>query len=556
MTENEKLAELLLPNVAKSPEDYEALYPPRNLKEGAAVTRIAPSPTGYLHLGTLFMALINRITADSTGGVMYTRIEDTDKKREISDGISDIVNGLESFGVAITEGYTVSGQQGSYGPYRQSERAEIYHCYVKRLLQQGLAYPCFCTAEELEATRAEQEGQKIRTGYHGEWARCRHLPFEKVEQLVRAGRPYVIRLRSGGNEAEKVVFTDLIKGKIEMPQNDEDFVLLKSDGIPTYHFAHAVDDHLMRTTHVIRGDEWISSVPKHLELFRVLGFKPPKYAHVAPIMKTENGNKRKISKRKDPEAAVRYFLEQGFEPQAVMEYLMTIASADFEQWRKANKTLPYRDFKFNIKKMSVSGALFDAAKLLDVSKNYISQMNAEAVTKDVTAWAEQFNAAYAALLKRNPAYTKKLFAIDRDVPKPRKDLAKWSDAPDFTAYFFEETYTPCYTLPEQIDFADAAAVLKAFAAVYDEQDDKNAWFEKVKSICAPLGFCESTKEFKANPGAFKGHVGDVSTVLRVAVTGRTNTPDLCAIMQVLGRDCTLKRLQQAAAFYQNALANM
>lgn len=552
MTENEKLAELLLPNITKTPEDYEVLYPPRQLKEGAAVTRIAPSPTGYLHLGTLFMALINRITADSTGGVMYTRIEDTDKKREIADGIRDIVGGLESFGVNITEGYTANGQQGLYGPYRQSERAEIYQCYVKRLLQQGLAYPCFCTAEELETVRTEQEAQKIRTGYHGQWAKCRNLPLEQVEQLVRAGRPYVIRLRSGGSEEKKEIFTDLIKGKIEMPQNDEDFVLLKSDKIPTYHFAHAVDDHLMRTTHVIRGDEWISSVPKHLELFRVLGFKAPKYAHVAPIMKTENGNKRKISKRKDPEAAVCYFLEQGFEPQAVMEYLMTIASADFEQWRRANKSLPYCDFKFNIKKMSVSGALFDDAKLLDVSKNYISQMSSAAVTAAVTRWAEQFNPDYAALLKENESYTRSIFAIDRDVPKPRKDLAKWSDAPEFTAYFFEQTYTPCYTLPEQIDPAAAAKILTAFAKVYQEGDDKNAWFEKVKSICEPLGFCSSTKDYKANPGAFKGHVGDVSTVLRIAVTGRTNTPDLCAIMQTLGRSRTLSRLQQAAEYYQKA----
>lgn len=551
MTENEKLATLLLPHITKTPEYYEAQYPPRNLPEGAAVTRIAPSPTGYLHLGTLFMALINRITADSTGGVMYTRIEDTDKKREIADGISDIVGGLENFGVNISEGYTVNGQQGAYGPYRQSERAEIYQTYVKTLLQQGLAYPCFCTAEELEAVRTEQEKQKIRTGYHGTYAKCRHLTLAEIEERLQKGLPYVIRLRSGGSEEKREVFTDLIKGKIEMPQNDEDFVLLKSDGIPTYHFAHAVDDHLMHTTHVIRGDEWISSVPKHLELFRVLGFKAPKYAHVAPIMKTENGNKRKISKRKDPEAAVRYFLEQGFPAEAVMEYLMTIASADFEQWRRANKTLPYRDFKFNIKKMSVSGALFDSAKLLDVSKNYISQMNSGEVTAAVTRWAEQFQPDYSALLQQDLAYTQKIFAIDRDVPKPRKDLAKWSEAPEFTAYFFESTYCPCYDLPEQIEPSAAAEILQAYMAVYNERDDKNSWFEKVKSICAPLGFCENTKEYRLNPEAYKGHVGDVSTVLRVAVTGRTNTPDLCAIMQTLGKERTLTRLQQAADYYKS-----
>ena len=380
MDNRELLAELLLPNIDKTPDYYENLYPERNLPEGARVTRVAPSPTGYLHLGTLFTSLVNRITATSSGGVFYTRIEDTDKKREVEGGIEDIIDGLWRCGITIDEGF-ISGseQKGIYGPYQQSHRAEIYQTYVKDLIKKGLAYPCFCTAEDLEAVRKVQEENKIRTGYHGEYARHRDISYEEAKALIDEGKPFVVRLRSPGSEENRITFDDTIKGKIEMPENDEDFVLLKSDGIPTYHFAHAIDDHLMHTTHVLRGDEWISSVPKHIQLFKLLGFKVPKFGHVSPIMKLDNGAKRKISKRKDPEAAVHFFAEQGYESICVIEYLMTIAASDFEDWRRANPDADYRTFKFNLKKMSVSGALFDENKLNDVSKTKIAAMKSDEV---------------------------------------------------------------------------------------------------------------------------------------------------------------------------------
>ena len=552
MTDFERMAELLLPDITKTPEYFENMYPERNLPEGAAVTRIAPSPTGYLHLGVLFMALTNRITADSSNGLMYIRIEDTDKKREVEGGTEDIVNGLHHFGIDLDEGFTFEGQKGAYGPYRQSDRAEIYQTYVKELIKQGLAYPCFCTAEELEAVRNEQEKNKIRTGYHGEWAKHRNITFEEAKALIDEGNPYVVRLKSGGSEDRRIVFTDGIKGKIEMPENDEDFVLLKSDGIPTYHFAHAVDDHLMRTTHVIRGDEWISSTPKHLELFKILGFKAPKYAHVAPIMKMDEGGKRKISKRKDPEAAVRYFTQEGFPPEAVIEYLMTIASSEFEQWRKANKTEDYKKFPFKLKKMSLSGALFDGQKLLDVSRNIISLKSSAEVCEKITAWAEQFDEEFAARLNKDKEFTGKIFAIDRDVPKPRKDLAKWSDAKEFSAYFFAEGFVPCYEpLPGKIDKATAVELLKAYISVYDPADEQSEWFEKIKSICTQFGFASDMKAYKADPDSFKGNPGEVSTVIRMAVTGRTNTPDLCGIMKALGKEEATKRIKAAIEYYNN-----
>ncbi len=546
MTENERMAELLLPNITKSPEDYETLYPLRAVKEGARVVRIAPSPTGYLHLGTLFMSLVNRITADSTDGIFYLRIEDTDKKREIEGGIENIINGLDRFGINIDEGFvTPTEQKGVYGPYKQSERAEIYQCYVKKLISEGLAYPCFCTAEELEAVRAEQEKNKIRTGYHGEYAVHRNITVDEAEALIAEGKPYVVRLKSPGCEENRIFFDDGIKGKVEMPENDEDFVLLKSDGIPTYHFAHAVDYHLMRTTHVIRGDEWISSVPKHIQLFKLLGFKVPKFCHVAPIMKLDGGAKRKISKRKDPEAAVHYFAEEGYPAESVIEYLMTVASSEFEDWRRANPDESYKKFKFNLKKMSVSGALFDGDKLNDVSKNVISKMNSETAVERLTDWAKEFDEKFYTVLTRDIDYTKKVFAIDRDVPKPRKDIAKWSEAEAYAAYFYPEYYEEGFVLPENIAADDAAAFLMEYKKVYRTEATKEEWFEKIKALCPALGFAADTKEYKANREAYKGSAGDLSTVLRLAVTGRRNTPDLCSIMQVLGYDECIKRIDSA-----------
>jgi len=546
MNTNELMAELLLPDIKKTPQFYEEMYPQRNLPEGARVTRIAPSPTGYLHLGTLFAALVNRITATSTKGVFFTRIEDTDKKREIEGGIEDIIDGLNRFGISIDEGF-ISGtnESGDYGPYQQSRRAEIYQTYVKELIRQGYAYPCFCTAEELEQVRNEQEAQKLRTGYYGKYAKHRDITVEEAKALIDEGKPFVVRLKSPGSEENKVIFEDTVKGKIEMPENDEDFVLLKSDGIPTYHFAHAVDDHLMHTTHVLRGDEWISSVPKHIQLFKILGFKLPKFGHISPIMKLDNGAKRKISKRKDPEAAVHFFAEQGYDSESVINYLMTVAASDFEDWRRANPDTSYKEFKFNLKKMSVSGALFDENKLLDVSKNLVSKMSSETVYQKLTAWAKEFDSEFYSLLTKNPEFTKSMLAIDRDVPKPRKDIARWNEAKDYFSYFFDELYTPCFELPENIKPEDAKAFLEEYKKVYSPEDDRQGWFDKIKEIAPEIGFAAETKQYKADPDSYKGHAGDLSTVLRIAVTGRRNTPDLCSIMQVLGKDECIKRIDTA-----------
>ncbi|MGN0451086.1 MAG: glutamate--tRNA ligase [Acutalibacteraceae bacterium] len=546
MNDNEKMAELLLPDIDKTPDYYEELYKPRTLPEGARVTRIAPSPTGYLHLGTLFAALVNRITATSTSGVFYTRIEDTDKKREIEGGIEDIISGLDRFGINIDEGFVAADKQsGEYGPYKQSERAEIYQTYAKSLIRQGLAYPCFCTAEELDEVRKIQEEQKERTGYHGKWAKHRYITFEEAKALIDEGKPYVVRLKSPGSEENRIVFDDCVKGKIEMPENDEDFVILKSDGIPTYHFAHAVDDHLMHTTHVLRGDEWISSVPKHIQLFKLLGFKPPKYGHISPIMKLDNGAKRKISKRKDPEAAVHFFAEQGYDSESVIEYLMTIAASDFEDWRRANPDKSYKDFKFNLKKMSVSGALFDSDKLNDVSKTVISKLDSGTVYNKLTNWAKEFDPEFYEILTEKPDYTRSMLSIDRDVPKPRKDIAKWSEAKDYFSYFFDKLYNPDFTLPENIAPSDAAEFLKKYKSVYNASDDRQQWFDRIKQIAPEIGFASETKQYKADPQSYKGHAGDLSTVLRIAVTSRRNTPDLCSIMQVLGSETCISRIDAA-----------
>lgn len=548
MTSLEKLAGVLFPGPLKTPEEYEALYPPRSLPEGARVTRIAPSPTGYLHLGVFFTSMVNRLTADASNGLFYFRLEDTDKKREVEGGAADILAGLNAYGLTIDEGFVAPGEvRGAYGPYKQSERGPIYQAYVKKLVQEGLAYPCFCSPEHLAEVRDRQEQAKQRTGYYGPFASCRDLSPEEAIKKIEAGMPYVVRLRAPGDPDRRIQFDDLIKGRIEMPENDEDFVLLKSDGIPTYHFAHAVDDHLMRTTHVIRGDEWLSSVPKHLQLFRLLGFKPPKYAHVSPIMKEDGGGKRKLSKRKDPEAAMRFYTEQGYPAEGVLEYLMTVANSDYEEWRKRNPDAPRSAFPFNLKKMSVSGALFDMDKLNDVCKNVIAHLDAPAVTAYIRKWAAAYDQAFSALLERDPAYAQALFSIDRGGPKPRKDLAKWSDAPGYAAYFYAAPDPASLVYPETLQNADIAAILTAYQDAYDPEEDQQAWFARIKALCPSLGFCPEVKVYKKEPEAWKGHAGDVSTVLRIAVTGRRNTPDLCAVMRLLGADEVQKRLSAAKA---------
>lgn len=550
MMDFEKLANLLFPEELKTPEYYEEKYPERNLPEGARVIRFAPSPTGYLHIGGLFAAFVSKRTAQASNGVFFLRIEDTDKKREVEDGVTGIVDGLKNFGIDVEEGVIGYGlETGDYGPYTQSQRREIYHTFAKELVKKDLAYPCFCTAEELDELRAKQEAEGVNPGYYGKYAVCRNLSYEEIEEKIKAGVPYVLRLKSPGREDGKIIFDDFIKGKIEMPENITDIVLLKTDGIPTYHFAHCVDDHLMRTTHVVRGDEWISSVPTHIQLFKCCGFKVPKYAHIAPIMKLDDGNKRKLSKRKDPEAAVSYYFEEGYPKESVLEYLLTLANSNFEDWRRANKDAKLVDFPFNLKKMSVSGALFDLAKLNDVSKNVISVMNAETVYERTENWAKLYNPEFHALITKDAERTKQILNIDRETPKPRKDIAKWSDVPDYVEYFYDEIYTPNYDLPENIDKADAVSVLKAYKEAYNPADDKDAWFQRIKDLCEPLGFTPNVKEYKQNPDAFKGHVGDVSTIIRVATTGRTNTPDLHAILAILGEETVQARIAAAINAY-------
>lgn len=550
MTDFDKLANLLFPQIDKTPEYYENMYPERKLKEGARVSRFSPSPTGYLHFGGLYAATASMLNAKTTGGVFYLRIEDTDKKREVDGGVEAIVDGLNYFGIKVDEGVTgENSESGDYGPYTQSKRAEIYQTFAKDLVSKGLAYPCFCSAQELEEIREAQADEDIK-GYWGEYARCRKLTYDEIEKNINDGKSWTLRLKSQGDPDNRIKFDDLIRGKIEMQENVIDVVILKTDGIPTYHFAHAVDDHLMRTTHVVRGDEWIASVPLHLQLFRTLGFKPVKYAHIAPIMKEEDGGKRKLSKRKDPEAAVSYYVEEGFPQESVSEYILTILNSNFEDWRRANKDAELSQFPFNLKKMSVSGALFDMMKLTDVSKNVISKMSADKVFALSYEWAKQYRADLAALYEKDAAYAEAVLNIDRGNKKPRKDIAKWSDIPDYISYMYDETFKPCYELTGNADSALAVKVLELYINSFDISDDKDAWFERIKSICEPCGCTPNVKEFKQNPEAFRGHVGDVSTVIRVALTGRTNTPDLYSITALLGRDRVLERLQNALNFFR------
>ncbi len=542
--ECKELANILFPNVTETPEQLLEKFPKRELKEGARVTRYAPSPTGFMHIGNLFSAFISERVAHTTGGVFYVRIEDTDKKREVEGGVSGILRDLSAFGCVVDEGVIGENEEkGIYGPYHQSCRKEIYHVFAKSLTEQGLAYPCFCSSEALDSIRKNQEANKITTGYYGQFAVCRNLTLEEIKKNLNEEKPFVLRLRSPGSDEGKVIFEDMIKGKIEMPENTQDIVLLKTDGIPTYHFAHAVDDHLMGTTHVVRGDEWIASAPIHLQLFKLLGFRPPKYAHISPLMKEENGGKRKLSKRKDPEAAVSFYFEQGYPAVSVREYLLTLANSNFEEWRRANKNAEQDSFPFNLKKMSSSGALFDLIKFEDVSKNVISLIPAEEIYNYISDWAEKYDPEFYRLFTASPEFSKRIFSIDRGGNKPRKDIAKWSEVPEYTRYFFEKPRV--YDLPENIGKQEFKNILSAYKNIYDENADKDSWFAAMKGICEGLGFCPEVKEYKKNPDAFKGHVGDVSTAVRVAVTGRRNTPDLYEIMKLLGRDEVIARIEKA-----------
>ena len=543
------LANLIFPD-AKEISYYEEKYPERNLPEGAIVTRFAPSPTGFVHIGGLYQALVARTVAEKTGGVFFLRVEDTDQKREVENGVTGIVNSLKDFDMAPDEGMISDTEEtGNYGPYKQSLRKEIYQAYAKYMLEQGKAYPCFCTPEDLEEIRSKQEAAKLRTGYYGAWAKCRNLSVEEMAEKIKAGEPYIIRFKSPGREDRKIKHKDVIKGNVDFPENDQDIIMIKSDGLPTYHFAHAVDDHLMHTTHVIRSDEWLSSVPLHLQLFHELGFKAPKYAHISPIMKNDNGGKRKLSKRKDPEAAVSYYKEQGVPTDAVKEYLLNIANSTFENWRRANPDKKMEEFDFQLNKMSVSGALFDMVKLLDIGKTVISKMTAENVYENAMEWAKEYDSELADLLK-DKEYALKVFGIERGNKKPRKDIAKWSDVKENISYMYDsEFYNNTQEYPYQPAISDKEDISKILdlyiEKYYDENDDKQTWFNKIKDVAGEMGYAKEVKEFKANPEMYKAHVGDVSTVLRVALTSRTNTPDMYEIMQVLGKDRITKRFEVA-----------
>ncbi len=552
--DNMKLAQLLFPHITKSCDEYEKEYPRRNLKDGARVTRFAPSPTGFLHIGGLFAAFVSERAAHTTDGVFFLRIEDTDKKREVENGITGIVKGIQDFGIKIDEGMMSEiDSVGEYGPYIQSQRATIYQTYCKALVEKGLAYPCFCTPEELSEVREKQEANKENPGYYGKYAKCRDLTFEEIEKRIADKIPYVIRLKSPGDETKRITFNDGIKGEIEMPENILDVVLLKTDGIPTYHFAHAIDDHLMRTNYVIRGDEWIASAPIHLQLFEVLGFDAPNYAHISPIMKEdeESGGKRKLSKRKDPEAAVSYYHEVGYPNAAVLEYLYTIANSNYEQWRMENPDASMDEYKFDFSHMSKSGALFDLMKLTDMSKTYISKLSADEVFERVLKWAEEYNKDFAKLLSNDTEYAKRIFGIERGNEKPRKDIAKWEDTPHYTKYFYERPTE--YEFAENLSNKDMIEILEKYKEVYDHNDIADDWFPKVRDMSEELGYAKAPKLYKKNPELFRGHVGDVSTVIRVAATGRKNTPDLYQILQVLGEkevmerfDIAIKKLEEEA----------
>ncbi len=543
-----ELADMIFPN-AKEISYYEEKYPRRNLPEGAVVIRVAPSPTGNVHIGTIFQAMVNRKVASQTGGVFYVRIEDTDQKREIEGGITQIIQSLKDFDIEADEGMiNETESKGEYGPYRQSLRKDIYQAYAKYMIEQGKAYPCFATPEELEEIRAKQEVAKVRTGYYGVWAKYRNLSLEEMAEKIKAGVPYIVRFKSNGREDRKIKHKDIIKGNVEFPENDQDIVIIKSDGLPTYHFAHIVDDHLMGTTVVTRGDEWLSSVPLHLQLFQEIGFKPPRYAHTPTLLKNDNGNKRKISKRKDPEAAASYYQEQGIPSLAVKEYLMNIANSSFENWRRQNKEASIDDFDFQLNKMSVSGALFDMVKLNDVSKIVISRYTAHEVYDESMKWAEKYDNELVEMLS-NKEYSLKVLGIERGNVKPRKDIAKWSDVKENIIYMYDDKFLnanqeyPYQTINNK---EEINKILDLYIEkYYNENDDKQTWFDKIKELSGEMGYAKEVKEFKANPEMFKAHVGDVSTVLRVALTGRTNTPDMYEIMQVLGKDSIIKRFEKA-----------
>lgn len=543
---NEEIIKRIFKNPLQTREYYEEKYPSRNLEEGVRVSRYAPSPTGFVHFGNLLATFIEQKVARDTNGIFYLRIEDTDGKREVENGIENIIRDLKDFGITFDEGaLSREEEKGSYGPYIQSQRKEIYHTYIKDLLEQEKAYVSFTTPEEKEALHALQEKTKTRIGYYGVYAKDRNLTEEEVIARLDKGEPYVIRLKSSGDFNKRFVFNDLVKGSIEMPENDMDIIIMKGDGLPTYHFAHVVDDHLMHTTHVIRGEEWISSIPIHLELWKVMGWKAPKYAHIPPLMKEENGVKRKLSKRKDPEAAISYFEEVGIPVEAVKLYLMTIANSNFEEFLLQNKDKGIDDFKFDFKKMSKSGALFDIEKLKSISRNYLSTLKATDIYERLLTYTERHDTDFHALIEKYKEKTIAILNIEREQKKPRKDFYAYSDIKNQIWYMYDELFKPeTYEFGTISNREEIIAILTTYMdTYYREEDDESTWFNKLKDLSEAFGYAREVKEYKNNPDAYKGHVGDISMALRVALTSKAMTPNLYDIVKILGKERIIERIQ-------------
>ena len=544
-----RLAELLFPHIDKTPDDYEAMFPKRDLPEGAMVTRLGPSPTGFIHLGNLYVAFVDERLAHQSGGTFYLRIEDTDDKRYVEGAVETIITSLKFFDINFDEGALLDGETGNYGPYYQSQRGEIYQCFVKELVKKGLAYPCFLTEDELAAIRQTQEAAKETTGIYGKYAEAsRNLSLEEIEANIKAGKPYVVRLKSSGNhdlpseEIRHIKVEDAIRGTLSMPENNQDVIILKATGIPTYHFAHVIDDYFMRTTHVIRGEEWLMSLPIHVELFEKLGFEMPVYCHTAQLMKLDNGNKRKLSKRKDPELSLDYYRQEGYHPQAVKEYLLTILNSNFEEWRIDNPDAPIDDFKFTTEKMSSGGALFDLNKLNDVSKDVLVKIPAAELCSFMTEWAREFRPEILPLFEGSEEYITKILDLGRSGNKPRKDLVYGRQIFEFISYFFDDYFRIEDTIPENVSDEDAAEILRRYLESYDHSDDQSQWFDKIREIGTEMGYAAKPKDFKKNPDQYKGHVGHVSTVIRIAVTGRSQSPDIWEIQQILGEKRTRERI--------------
>ena len=536
------LANLLFPDVTAQPEDMENRFPQRELPAGACVTRIGPSPTGFVHLGNLYNALIGERLAHQSGGVFYLRIEDTDNKREVEGAVETVISAMSYFGVNFDEGAVSGGDNGNYGPYRQRQREEIYHVFAKHLVQRGLAYPCFLTAEEIDVIREKQTANKENPGIYGEYAACRDLSVDQVKENISAGKEWVLRYR-GVQTDEYIAVEDAVRGKLEMPRNNMDFVLLKSDGIPTYHFAHVVDDHLMRSTHVIRGEEWLSSLPMHVELFGALGWEMPIYCHTATLMKMEGTGKRKLSKRKDPELALSYYQQEGISADSIWEFLLTVLNSNFEEWRIANPDADYRDFPYTLEKMSISGALVDLDKLRNISKDVIGRMTAENVYKNWLSWCEEYDQTFAELIKKYPERTVAALNVGKGGNKPRKDLETWKQACVFMSFYYDETFSVADEMPEECDEETRKLFFAKYLESYDHADDSSAWFDKVKTITDELGFAVKPKDYKKNPDQFKGSIVHITNMLRIALTGRANAPDIHEVSHVLGEDIVRNRIK-------------